>query len=72
MKLLSRLEFLYSKVSGVDVSIVWSHELQKLLKENDELLTNNNLLAIENEKLKDEIATLKQIQETTQFVRLYA
>lgn len=72
MKSLSRLEFLYSKVSGIDVSIVWSHELQKLLKENDELLTSNNLLAIENEKLKDEIATLKQIQETTQFVRLYA
>lgn len=68
MKTLTKEELLRALVSNVDVSCVWSKELQDMLKSHDKLEEEVILLRLENEKLK---AQLNSVTDFT-FVRLYA
>ena len=72
MKTLTKIDLLRSTFSASDVSIVWSSDLKKMAKENEELQTENTLLKIQISKMEEEIKELKNIQECTTFVRLYA
>lgn len=68
VKTLTKEELLRAVVSGVDVSCVWSKELQSLLKERDALKAEAVMLRLENETLK---GRLNAVTDFT-FVRLYA
>lgn len=72
MKTLTKLNLLKSKFGAADVSIVFTSDLKKMVTENEELHTENTLLKIQIAKVEEEIETLKNIQDCTTFVRLYA
>jgi hypothetical protein len=72
MRTLSKIDLLKSKFGNNDVSIVWSSDLKKMVKENEDLHSENTLLKMQILKMEEEIDTLKNIQDCTTFVRLYA
>lgn len=72
MRTLTRAELLGSVVSGVEVSCVWSKELQSLLKERDALLEEVTMLRLAVAEKEHKIEALTRVTEDFTFVRLYA
>lgn len=60
------------KASKFGVSFLWTKDLQRLVKEHDDLLEQNLNLKTQVCKLEEEIAQLKGIMDCASFVRLYA